>query len=161
MAAKLWPTPTASNPNERETPESFLARQERERAKGRNGNGIGVPLGMAVKLWPTPLSSDGAKGGPSARHGTGTPALPQAVTLWPTPMARDHHGARTVKQQARGRQLPAVSGSCLNPAWVEGLMGFPLDWTRTAGPPRRASSSTRGSRPAPSRRRASPTASSG
>jgi hypothetical protein len=158
-AVRRWPTPTASNPNEHETPESWLARRERERAKGRNGNGIGTPLGMAVKLWPTPLGSDGAKGGPGARHGSGTPALPKAVTLWPTPMARDHHGQRSPEQQANGRQLPDVAGSCLNPEWVELLMGFPQGWTATAGPPRRARS-RHGSRPGSSRPAASPAASS-
>jgi hypothetical protein len=158
-AARLWPTPTASNPNEHETPESWLARQQREQAKGRNGNGMGTPLGMAVKLWPTPLGSDGEKGGPSARHGSGTASLPQAVTLWPTPMARDHHGQRSPEQQANGRQLPDVAGSCLNPAWVELLMGFPQGWTATAGPPRRARSRP-GSRPGSSRHAASPAASS-
>jgi hypothetical protein len=49
-AARQWPTPTASNPNERETLASWAARRQRERAKGRNGNGMGTPLGVAVRL---------------------------------------------------------------------------------------------------------------
>ena len=66
--------------------------------------------------------------------------------LWPTPAARDWKGANgyetSLKKQAQGRraqmgQLPnavqmaegkAIRGT-LNPAWVEWLMGFPLDWT--------------------------------
>jgi hypothetical protein len=94
----LWPTPTAANPNDRERLASWEARKARELAKGRNGNGIGVPLAVAVRLWPTPAARDDK--GRSLASRTGGPALPDAVTSEQT-------------------------GTLLNPAWVETLMGFP------------------------------------
>ncbi len=106
QAAVLWPTPTASNPNEYENLDSWKARQERELAKGRNGNGMGTPLSVAVRLWATPKANDGgpdyakveryANGGP---RGSASPSLPT---------------------QAKG---------ALNPLWVEALMGYPEGWT--------------------------------
>lgn len=57
----LLPTPTASNPNDGESLESFEARRQRNLAKGINGNGQGTPLGIAVKLLPTPMAG-GSKG---------------------------------------------------------------------------------------------------
>lgn len=39
---------------------SWLARRDRQRKLGRNGNGIGMPLAIAVHLLPTPLAGDGA-----------------------------------------------------------------------------------------------------
>lgn len=49
-----------------------------------------------------------------------------------------------------------VSGT-LNPAWVEVLMGFPLNWTDIDGRPDEAKPNTPKSRPAQSRRARSPT----
>lgn len=57
-AVKLLPTPTAQQHNYDEDPENFLARRERMKAKGYNGNGAGLPLGMAMRLLPTPTASD-------------------------------------------------------------------------------------------------------
>lgn len=53
---------------------------------------------------------------------------------WPTPCSRDYRSGTgcTAKTQAKRRgspQLPEVVGGCLNPAWVELLMGFPMGWT--------------------------------
>lgn len=53
----FWPTATASNPNDREPLESWLARRDRLKEKGYNGNGAGMPLGIAVKLWPEATAS--------------------------------------------------------------------------------------------------------
>ncbi len=39
---------------------SWLARRDRQKAPGRNGNGIGTPQAIAIALLPTPLASDGA-----------------------------------------------------------------------------------------------------
>lgn len=78
---RLLPTPTASNPNDGESPESFEARRQRNLAKGINGNGQGVPLGMAVKLLPTPRTTDTNGAG---EHGTGGPDLRTVIKLLPT-----------------------------------------------------------------------------
>lgn len=57
----LLPTPSAAH-NDGHDPETFLERREEERAKGQNGNGFGLTLGMAVQLMPTPQAAD-ADGG--------------------------------------------------------------------------------------------------
>jgi len=144
-AAVRWPTPTRANPNEQETLPSFQARKTRERAKGRNGNGIGTPLGVAVRLWPTPQAHDAHPGHPERVGRFGT-----------------RHGGRDLADEATPE--PAQAGQAtalLNPAWVETLMGFPQGWTRVlaAGPPRQGTRRIRGSRPAPPA--ASPAAPSG
>lgn len=90
-AISLLPTPAAGNFNDGESVESWQARKEREKAKGRNGNGIGTPLAMAVQLLPTPRATDGEKGGPNQRGSSGDQMLPSAVMqLLPTPRAQ--HG---------------------------------------------------------------------
>lgn len=76
---RLLPTPTASNPNDGESLESWEARRQRNLAKGINGNGQGTPLAIAVKLLPTPRVSDGTKGGPNQRGSKGDLMLPSAA----------------------------------------------------------------------------------
>jgi hypothetical protein len=39
---------------------SWLARRDRQNKPGRNGNGTGTPLAIAIRLLPTPMASDGA-----------------------------------------------------------------------------------------------------
>jgi DNA (cytosine-5)-methyltransferase 1 len=39
---------------------SWLARRDRQKKLGRNGNGIGTPLAIAIRLLPTPMASDSA-----------------------------------------------------------------------------------------------------
>ena len=39
---------------------SWLARRDRQKKPGRNGNGMGTPLAIAIRLLPTPMASDGA-----------------------------------------------------------------------------------------------------
>ncbi len=59
----LLPTPNALNSNDGETTETWMARRERIRAKGINGNGMGMPLSIAAQLIGEPTSppSDGGK----------------------------------------------------------------------------------------------------
>jgi hypothetical protein len=160
-AARLWPTPTASNPNEQETLESWTGRRQRERARGRNGNGMGTPLGIAVRLWPTPTAADGSSGPGQAQTAEGSPDLRTTVTAWATPTAADSQSRGSATGDRGGwRSLVDQAPSALNPAWVEVLMGFPEGWTRIAGrlPPARR---RRGSRPARSGPARSPTAPGG
>jgi hypothetical protein len=100
----LWPTPAAWYQGE--SMESRERRRAIEKAKGRNANGFGVPLDMAVRMWPTPNERDykGAPGAGSRDRGGHQASLPASV--------KDTEG----------------SGS-LNPTWVEWLMGYPLGWT--------------------------------
>lgn len=45
---KLLPTPTAMNPNEEEDMDAWEARRAKVKAEKRNGNGFGMPLGIAA-----------------------------------------------------------------------------------------------------------------
>lgn len=64
----LLPTPAAGLPNDGEDSEQWLARRERVLATGVNGNGMGMPLAIAVQLLPTP-SVAMADGGQTSRSG--------------------------------------------------------------------------------------------
>lgn len=60
----LLPTPSASVVNDGESTETWLARRERLKATGVNGNGMGMPLTIASQLLAdggrtAPPSSDG------------------------------------------------------------------------------------------------------
>jgi DNA (cytosine-5)-methyltransferase 1 len=83
----LLPTPTAINPNDSECPQQWLARRELHKARGINGNGMGMPLSIAVRLLPTPTASDAKNC--THRSQTGGPLLPDEVQLLPTPRASD------------------------------------------------------------------------
>lgn len=113
----LLPTPTASNPNDGESLESWEARRRRNLAKGINGNGQGTPLAIAVKLLPTPRASDGTKGGPNQRGSKGDLMLPSAAAqLLPTPTTAD--GERTSSTYGRGN--PTLTGAITNPPSAAG-----------------------------------------
>ena len=130
----VWPTPTPWE--QAENMGSWLERREREKAKGRNGNGFGTPLDMAVKMWPTPQSHDAVTGNPSraGRFGTkhGGRNLNDEV-LWRTPDSYSQRGAPVpVEQRKSGGHsvnLQDQVGGQLNPIWVEWLMGLPIGWT--------------------------------
>lgn len=87
--ARQWPTPDAALMNDGESPENWVARQARQKAKGINGNGMGMPLGLASRIWQTPSAAD-VDGGGMTRSGTRNDELllnGQAQT-WATPQAR-------------------------------------------------------------------------
>jgi hypothetical protein len=57
-----WPTPSASHQDiGPERPETFLARREKLKEKGYNGNGAGIPLGVAVQMGPAWSSEAGMR----------------------------------------------------------------------------------------------------
>jgi hypothetical protein len=82
------------------------------KAKGINGNGFGMTLGMASTLatWPTPQTSDGSGGGQAkrateeARHGSNLNdfAMLVKVSPWATPAARDYRHANLKSYKVRG-----------------------------------------------------------
>lgn len=86
-AAKDWPTPSAANPQDGESPETWLARREELKAKGANGNGCGTPLGMAVQMWTTPQAHDVTERGSGQQptSAAGNACLARDARLWPTP----------------------------------------------------------------------------
>jgi hypothetical protein len=92
---RLLPTPTASNPNDGESLESWEARRQRNLAKGINGNGQGTPLAIAVRQLPNPTAPPAGAPSPSttpedsALAATAAP-IPNSdgpMKLLPTPAA--------------------------------------------------------------------------
>jgi hypothetical protein len=89
----VLPTPAACLPNDGERPETWLARREKVKAKGINGNGMGMPLSIAAQLLPTPKAADGERGRDKARTRPDTKGRELATVvrdqLLPTPTAGD------------------------------------------------------------------------
>jgi hypothetical protein len=108
VMARMLPTPAACVANDGERPETWLARRERVKAKGINGNGMGMPLTIAAQLLPTPTVND-------AGNSTLPPSLRGRDSL-PGQMLRDD-------------SIPTGPGTHLNPSFVEEMMGFPVGWT--------------------------------
>ena len=51
-------------------------------------------LALGIANWSTPKATDGAKGGPGQRYGSGgTPSLPAQAAQWPTPAAQNWKGS--------------------------------------------------------------------
>jgi hypothetical protein len=51
-------------------------------------------LALGISNWSTPKATDGAKGGPGQRYGSGgTPPLPAQAAQWPTPAAQNWKGS--------------------------------------------------------------------
>ncbi len=128
--AKMWPTPSAGNFNASESLENWTARRERVKAEKKNGNGFGMPLGIAVRIWPTPTKLDGT-GGPGNSGRDGGDNLRKAAAKFPSPAARDwRSGTGANLDNGHTPQLPEVVGGQLNPTWTAWLMGWPLEATK-------------------------------
>jgi len=137
----LWPTPRSS-PNENRTTQPTPSQ-----IAGTHGKYLATEV-----LWAMPQASDGEKGGPNMRHGSGDQPLPgQAAALWKTPTAEDCQN-RAFARNSRGEPKlsaqvnPALESSApspeatsgempswygtgqLAPTFVEWLMGFPAGW---------------------------------
>lgn len=152
-AVRHWPTPRAADGDS--GMETFFRGAENP-----------TLLGAVRKQWPTPTSGDGKNAGsrnlPDSDAHAGV-SLTDAVIHggsstpreWSTPCATPYGRQKTGTDGAAIR--PSLEtrvkkpGMQLNPAWVETLMGFPIDWT--AGPPVPAKRKKRGSRRARSPRK--------
>ena len=128
--ATLWAAPSAINPNDTETLESWQARADGLKKKGINGNGAGMPLAVQAKKWATPTVAD-VTGGHANRSGNRSEELllngqarkwadecspPTGRQVLTTPMA----GEIGLQQEGRPR---------LNAQFVEMLQGLPRNWT--------------------------------
>jgi hypothetical protein len=58
QGSRLLPTPVAGNFNDGASLQTWQARRDRQKQLGRNGNGIGTPLPVAIALLPTPMAGD-------------------------------------------------------------------------------------------------------
>jgi hypothetical protein len=137
VMASSWPTPNAGLLNYDEQPEPWRARAETLKAKRINGNGAGLPLGIAaqeaVSMWSTPRSSDGEKGGPNQKWGAGGAPLPaQAVRLWGTPGIADTMGGYLSRSGARSDELLMKWQA---QALASSLSGHPAPASETPGLP--------------------------
>jgi hypothetical protein len=80
--------------------------------------------------------------------------------MWPTPIARDfrHSGSKEGYEKRKGKHVQALNeevcwgeggiqkGGSLNPDWEEPLVGLPIGWTNTDGPPDQENRNTTGNR---------------
>jgi hypothetical protein len=103
VMARQLPTPNAGLFNDGEKLETWLARRDRVKAKGINGNGMGMPLSIAAQLL-TPTASDW-----------------KGRTNW---QAAGRNGPQRLADS-----VPTGGGMYLNPSFVEEMMGFPVGWT--------------------------------
>lgn len=103
LAAQMLPSPSACVANDGERPETWLARRERVKAKGINGNGMGMPLTIAAQIL-TPCASDW-----------------KGRTNWE---AAGRNGPLRLPDC-----LPTGAATYLNPSFVEEMMGYPVGWT--------------------------------
>ncbi len=117
-AVKQWPTPAASAPNVDEAPASWLARQEKLKEKGINGNGAGMPLGVASQLWATPRgrSTKGDTGSPERQTEGPNPGLNDQAATWATPCAHDGRRPGPEKDSTQGRNLKREAEGWPTPA---------------------------------------------
>ena len=103
VVGRMLPTPAACVANDGEHPSTWLARRERVKLKGINGNGMGMPLTIAAQLL-TPTASDW-----------------KGRTNW---QSAGRNGPQRLSDS-----LPTGGGMYLNPSFVEEMMGFPVGWT--------------------------------
>jgi hypothetical protein len=120
----LLPTPSASNPNDGERPETWLRGAATLKEKHGNGNGAGMPLSIAVQLLPTPTVGDASstanatagRTNPDSKHHSGTTLTDAArllevqseSKLLPTPTARDGKDVGDLTKVPENSLLPRV-----------------------------------------------------
>lgn len=115
IGSGLWPSPKSSPRGD--------CPSERERRS--------PSLEAAVNMWPTPtVSGNHNRKGASKNSGDGL----ATAANFATPQARDYRAGETgrwkdSKKGYRSRNLNDQLGGKLNPAFVEWLMGWPLQWT--------------------------------
>jgi hypothetical protein len=133
--ASRWPTPDAFISNDGEEPQTFFARQARQKAKGINGNGMGWPTPTAndwkgsgptleradgqmrghrldyatEQLWSTPRTTDAEKGGPQQSFGAGGKPPPSPATQWMTPRAHES-GDYQYQGGDKTKPVPTLTG---------------------------------------------------
>lgn len=121
----MWPTPNAQVSQDGDGAETWLARREKLKDKGYNGNGAGTPLTIAAQLWPTPRSSpnENRNTKPAPSHGTTHGrTLAGDAALWATPTTRDWKdgtdpSSAVPTNSLLGRQAPrsGIGGNASSP----------------------------------------------
>ena len=135
VVAKLLPTPTASVANDGESPDTWLARRERVKLTAQNGNGMGMPLTIAVRLLPTPNTMDGmdARSDEALARAKKSGGCSNLKDVRPSHWG-DYAEAIARHEQVFGRPAPDPTepGPKGNPrlsaAFVEWMMMLPAGW---------------------------------
>jgi hypothetical protein len=115
-SVKLLPTPNATLQNYDEDTDQFLARREKLKERHGNGNGIGLPLGVAVRLLPTLRERDWKGRG----YDDGL------VNTLERAAASPSTGPSSSPPSDAGSKPTALR---LNPSFVEWMMGAPDGWS--------------------------------
>jgi DNA (cytosine-5)-methyltransferase 1 len=111
---RLLPTPVAGNFNDGASLPTWQARRDRQKKPGRNGNGIGTPLPVAIALLPTPMAGDSAPEGAGKVGGT-RPSGAKRQTGLPDVIihrlaSQDSHAGTA--EASEGRLLPTPDTGC-------------------------------------------------
>ncbi len=122
--ARIWPTPSASVPNDGESPETWRVRQTELKAK--HINGAGVPLAIAAQeamsFWMTPnvpnggrvMSADDVAAKGSTDRGKRQVDLASQARHWSTPLGTEprqgYKGGSTFQQSLSTEAVDALSG---------------------------------------------------
>lgn len=114
----------------------WLARRARHRDRRINGNGMGMPLSVAVRLLPTTLVSEALAGSPNQHDSSGQPGLTATVLrLLPTPRASGNRNSRTavtVHRSGPGLEQAVELVLGVAPAELTGTGTAPPSWTSGA-----------------------------
>lgn len=129
VAAEMWPTPNAAISQDGEGADTWLARRERLKAKGYNGNGAGMPLAIAATMWPTPNVPNGgrtlspediaAKG--TTENGKRQVGLENVAKLmWPTPRSspNENRTTRPTPSHLNGTHGRNLAGEATGGMWA-------------------------------------------
>ena len=121
-----WPTPDAQAMNVGADPVKHLARLARLKAKHNNGNGAGLPLGMAAKLagWQTPTVNDSKASDYSYIKGPGG----KRVKFLKLPGQAKQTTGLIMNSAGDARQVAVASGAVLNPSHSGWIQGYPKAW---------------------------------
>ena len=126
--------------NDGEGPETWLTRRERVKETANNGNGMGMPLTIAVRLLPTPRTANNENRQGEAYGGKDGNfyGLVNGLTDW-----GDYAAAIARHEQALGRPAPAPTEPAAKPLnrhgnprvnprlsarFVEFMMMLPAGW---------------------------------
>lgn len=132
LGVALLSTPAACNPNDGETPETWLRRRDDVKDRVGNGNGMGMPLSIAVQLLPTPQARDHKGTDSEADHNRRRSPSMDAVSyhfpaLLPTPEAKNSHAgpdyARMNRDGSGGHDLVTALTLLCTPSASDGAGG--------------------------------------
>ncbi len=109
------------------------------KAKGINGNGMGMPLTIAATTWPTMRTGDGAMKNLPLPGGAIRGRIEEVVTNWPTPNMVDAKGGNRIGEGQA--QLCHVTSQWSTPRASDGEKGGPNQSFGAGGMPLAAQTS--------------------